>query len=486
MPEQHDPIDELSRFGAGFTTGSTGGDMPLSAADVRRRGDQIRRRRTALVAGGAALAVTAIAVPVLALGGGTSGGDDRDNLAGDPPPVVEADDLLRDNDTVYFPNEKSAFETTDTYEGDGQATFHPCQQQKISALGATSSVTRFYDYVVPPEAGDVVEVSGDGLVEMVAQFEDEAAAQAAYDTFTQWVLDCDTIPEADEVNVQPQARPVDVASGEAAIYDLSWGPVPEEVDPYGDSAFINETGVVLQGSRIAVLALTIVGQDYNFLDEDGGTPVNRMLPIAADRMPAGERTPSPEPTEQPSADGSPVLLPDFDLTDGMAENDDGRPVVAGPDSEGVGDLDFCGTVIDPGAAAVERLAADSRGPEYAEAREVLVLPGVEEADALAASIADAARACSSQDVAGTTWRHEVTDREDQPIRTAVITRTYETDGEPQLGTVHWVVSHDGPVVLVATSSGEGDPESAALDAATDEVLTRLATPFGWVVDSLER
>ena len=484
MPEQHDPIEELSRFGSGFHTGSTGGDMSLSAADVRRRGDQIRRRRNALVAGGAALAVAAIAVPVLALGGGTPKSDGR-NTADDPPPTVAADDLLRDNDTVYFPNERSAFETTDTYGGDGQATFHPCQQQKISALGATSSVTRFYDYVVPPEAGDVVEVSGDGLVEMVAQFDDGVAAQAAYDTFTQWVLDCDVIPGADEVNVQPEARPVDVASGEAAIYDLSWGPVSEEIDPYGDSAFINETGIVLQGDRIAVLALTIVGQDYNFLEEDGGTPVNRMLPIAADRMQAGERKPSPAPTEEPSADAAPVLLPDFDLTDGMAENDSGKPVVADPDGEGVGEIDFCGTVVDPGAAAVERLAADSSGPEYAEAREVLVLPSVEEADALAAKITDAARACPSQDFAGTTWRHEVTDREDQPIRTAVITRTYETDGQPQLGTVHWVVSHDGPVVLLAMSSSEGSAEPAALAESTDEVLARLATPFDEVVDSLE-
>lgn len=288
MPEQHDPIDELSRFGSGFRTASTGGDMSLSAAEVRRRGDQIRRRRNALVAGGAALAVAAITVPIVALGGGTPNSDGR-NTAGDPPPAVEADDLLRDNDTEYFPNEKSAFETTDTYEGDGQATFHPCQQQKISALGATSSVTRSYDYVVPPEAGEVVDVSGDGLVETVAQFEDEAAAQDAYATFTQWVLDCDAIPGAGQVNVQPEARSVDVTSGEAAIYDLSWGPAPAEADPYGDSGFINETGIVLQGSRIAVLALTIVGQDYNFLEEDGGTPVNRMLPTAADRLQPGAR-----------------------------------------------------------------------------------------------------------------------------------------------------------------------------------------------------
>ncbi|NHA01670.1 hypothetical protein G5V59_23280 [Nocardioides sp. W3-2-3] len=45
-----------------------------------------------------------------------------------------------------------------------------------------------------------------------------------------------------------------------------------------------ETGLVRVGNRLAVLTSVIVGQDYNFLDEDGGTPVNRMLPKAAARM----------------------------------------------------------------------------------------------------------------------------------------------------------------------------------------------------------
>lgn len=487
MPEQHDPIDELSRFGAGFT-GSTGGDMPLSAADVRRRGDQIRRRRNALVAGGTALAVAAIAAPILALGGGTPKSEDRSDIADDRGPALSAEDLLRDADTEYEVGKTNAYRTLDTSEGDGQAAFHVCQQSKLGALGATNSFTRLYEFKVDLQPGDTAppEVANDDLVEAVAEFEDAATARAAYDTFVRWVASCDSIPGADEVTVQPKARSVDVPTGgDAVIYDLQWGPAPKEVDPYGDSAYINETGVVLQGDRIAVLSLTVIGQDYNYLPEYGSA-VERMIPKAAARLLPGDDVPPAQTESQdptPSG-GSPVLSPDFDLTAEMATNDSGDPVVADAQGEGVGRIDFCGTVIDPAADAVERLAADSSGPEYAEAREVVVLPSEQEADALAARITDAARECAAQDVGGTTWRHEVGVREDQPIRTAVITRTYETDGQPQLGTVHWVVSHDGPVVLIAMSSGEGSPEPAALADATDEVLTRLATPFGWVVDSL--
>lgn len=489
MPEQHDPINELSRFGSGFSNGSTGGDMSLSAADVRRRGDQIRRRRTALVAGGAALAVAAVTVPILALAGNGGEPKSEQDLVADDLTTISAKDLLRDADTEFEVGKKGAYATNDTYEGDGQATFHPCQQEKLSALGAMTSFTRTFDYVVDPEAGDVVDVAGDGLVETIAEFEDDTAARAAYDTFIQWVVDCDTIAGAEEVNVIPQARSVDVpAGGDAVIYDLQWGPAPVEVDPFGDSAFLNETGVIVQDDRIAVVALTIVGQDYNY-DPDFGSAVERMIPTAAERLQAdGSGTePAPgDPSEPGESEGeaSSVLAPGFDLVADMVTNDNGDPVVADPTAEGVGVLDFCSNTVDPGADAVERLAANASGPEYAEAREVIVTSSKADADALVATILSAARACPEPADVGSTSRIEVTTREDQPMPTDVITQTYLTDGVPQLGTSTWVVSRLGPIVFVAMTASEGNPEPEALQQSTDEFLDRLATPFGWIVDSV--
>ncbi|MFC7503026.1 hypothetical protein, partial [Nocardioides sp. GCM10030258] len=145
---EHDPINDLSRFGDDFSTG-TGGDMPLSAAAVRRRGDQIRRRRTALVAGASALAVAAVAVPILAIAGGNPKADDNNDIADDKANAqsLSAENLLRDADTEYFPNDKTPWRTSETFEGDGQAVYHPCQQQALSELGATNSFTRAFEYV---------------------------------------------------------------------------------------------------------------------------------------------------------------------------------------------------------------------------------------------------------------------------------------------------------------------------------------------------
>ena len=58
-----DPLDDrLSDFATG-----TPAMNPVSPADVRRRGDRLRRRRTALAAAGAALAVALVAAPVAVL-----------------------------------------------------------------------------------------------------------------------------------------------------------------------------------------------------------------------------------------------------------------------------------------------------------------------------------------------------------------------------------------------------------------------------------
>ncbi len=66
-----DPLDERFRD---FATGTP--DMnPAAPAEIRRRGDRMRRRRTALTAAGAALAVALIAAPVAVLATGDDGRD---------------------------------------------------------------------------------------------------------------------------------------------------------------------------------------------------------------------------------------------------------------------------------------------------------------------------------------------------------------------------------------------------------------------------
>ena len=279
-----DPLEELSRFGAGLE----GGGMPLSAAEVRRRGDRIRRRRNALVAGGAAFAVAAVAVPVFALAGDGTPQSDRDRVATEPTAqtvTIGEDDLLTDAETEHIPEAVDWF-ATDTVEGDGQAPAHPCARSSYAGLGAEAVLQRNFEMRNLLPDADKVVVETASLNETIAEFPTAVEARAAYDSVAEWILTCPDgrFPDADRVNIVPQARSVDLPGGDAIIYDISWGPVPKELDPYGDEGFINETGIVLVDDRIAVITLTVTGQDYNFLPEDGGTPMERMIPPAAERL----------------------------------------------------------------------------------------------------------------------------------------------------------------------------------------------------------
>lgn len=254
--------------------------MPLSAAEVRRRGDRIRRRRNALVAGGAALAVAAVAVPVFAIGGSPQA-DDRDRIAGDPsetPAQVQAlseDDLITDDDTEH--TDVTDWFTVDTFEGDGQAAFHPCAQQGLSGLGARAVQQRTFE--MRNQMPDAPEITGDLLIETIAQFDSDEAARQAYDDVSTWVLRCEE-STVEGYRVLGSPRTAEVPVGDATIVDAHWDYPEAEYE----EAYISETGIVVVGDRIAVLTLHIVGQDYNFLPEDGGTPMERMLPKAAERL----------------------------------------------------------------------------------------------------------------------------------------------------------------------------------------------------------
>lgn len=274
-----DPIEELFRS-ARPGLGAEGGDVPLSAAEVRRRGDRIRRRRNALVAGGAALAVAAVAVPVFALSGGHPKAGGNDHLAGDPtttatatPTGLSEDNLITDDDTVYTPGVADWF-TTDTSPGDGQSAFHPCAREGLAGLGATSVFRR--DFELRNLERGAPDVKGDHLGEAVAEFGSPTDARAAYKTIAGWVLDCKrSLPD---YHVVPEGRSVAVTGGDAIIYDSHWS----ADDPALEEAVIAETGIAVVGNRLAVLSLTILGQDYDF--PPGGTPVQQMLAAAAQRL----------------------------------------------------------------------------------------------------------------------------------------------------------------------------------------------------------
>ena len=266
MPEQHDPIDELARFGAGFNS-TQGADMPHSPAAARRRGDQIRRRRTALVAGGAALAVTAVAVPIFTLTGGDPG---RDVPVTDPnhtlAPMSEAD-LISEDQTVA---ERSA-DWKENFSGPAQtqAAFSVCAKP-ISELGTDRAFER--NFVTSDDAGSAGETR---LNETIAEFATPDRAEAAATELRRWYDECQPEGSAD-FDAEPWST-VDVGdglSGETMVGTYT-----------ADSPRLLGVGIVVDGDRVAVLAQDVPGSG----DQSGpGLTVEQMLPAVADRLAADE------------------------------------------------------------------------------------------------------------------------------------------------------------------------------------------------------
>jgi len=188
--------------------------------------------------------------------------------------------LLTDDDTAFTDGADWFRVATGDADLDGHGDLaHPCLPEGLAGTGASSVVRA--DFELRTTTDPAAEVSGDRLVELVAAYADEDAASAALARVGELVAGCPERPAALTEHRALQTRDVDVPGAEATILDAHLGPVPVELDPTGDAAYIVETGLLRRGSTLVVLTSVVVGQDYGFT---GGTPVERMLPRAAHRL----------------------------------------------------------------------------------------------------------------------------------------------------------------------------------------------------------
>lgn len=456
MPEQHDPIDELARFGASLGSPSPGGDM-RSPTEVRRRGDQIRRRRAALVVGGAALAVAAVAVPVLAVVGDDDPKSDRDRIAEDVPALAEID-LLRDADTQYFPGQKNAYRTVATFADDRGDGLARCEQKSLGALGATRSFTRTYNAAPVYRDGETPEkdLTPYDLVERVAEFRTPEAARAAYDTLGEWILDC-RIPGADRVTVVPKARTVDLPGADGLIYDATWTPAPVQ-----DAGYLGEFGLLLQGDRIAVVQQSIIGQDANW--EDNRSPVALMMPAVAARL-----LPEQPTGDRPSA----AISDDFPLLTGWPKEAGDGPGPKGParDLTPV-ELAPCGTGL-PDAPHEDRLLATYENAEDYRTRQLTTYTDGDAAtaafDAIRQGYVDCPFGPKGTDGSTPVWAvHDVPGLGDEAF---ALLGWDELDGAPTPHGETLLVVRRGGAVLVVVHGGEAGAPSGSSDERAIEEIT---------------
>jgi hypothetical protein len=157
-------------------------------------------------------------------------------------------------------------------DGDtGQPTTEPfglCAQTAPGAdllsIGATEVVARTY---FPPDDSD------DNAGEQVAEFPDTATANRAWAVLAGWHKRCGKTLSSDNKLHVGRFASVPVQQGTARWYLLSWTPPGEETGRF--EAF----GMVLDGTRIAVLKIDNSGQDHDY--PPGRDPMVGMVVGAA-------------------------------------------------------------------------------------------------------------------------------------------------------------------------------------------------------------
>lgn len=470
-----DPLERM----AGFRSDVEGGPM-LPADEVRRRGDRIRRRRRTAVAAGSALAVAAIAIPIALAT--TGGSPDRIDPAPPPTTPTQAEkastlteaDLMTDGDTEYFPDDDSLDWYVANTHDDDSATVNPCQQAGFDELGASSVLMR--DFVLAGPESEGGEADGDAyLNEVVGEFASPDAAQEAYQNIADWYADCQ--PEG---AVDVDARPFEPASigvdGDAQISLTTYG--PPDADPgtqydegdREDFGWWMETGLVVSGNRVAMLTQLILGQDYNWLPEDGGTPVERMLPAAAERIVVERpRVPATTTSEAGNGDRATDIGQDFPIDRDLSAPE-GDPISGpGANAIGINPLNICGDGRGGVGEAewprepVERLAASAPGPEYLDARELITLPDDADARGVLADIRSQIEDCS-QNGDGQVWT--IHDGPALGEEILVVSRTFDQG----LGGDVYVFVRVGNAVLAVDQQGEWELSStvpAGISEAAD-------------------
>jgi hypothetical protein len=139
----------------------------------------------------------------------------------------------------------------------------------MTSIGAEDVAYRTYR----PDAGD-----GSAASQLVAGFPDEMTAKRAFEVLKSWREGCaGNFKEYERVQVGG-LEDVETDAGTGHWYLLTYGPA--EGDP--DAGYFDAQGLALVGDRIAVLRLTLIGQDYNYAA--GQEPMVAAVRAAAARL----------------------------------------------------------------------------------------------------------------------------------------------------------------------------------------------------------
>ncbi|MFJ2755083.1 hypothetical protein ACIO3S_05780 [Nocardioides sp. NPDC087217] len=255
-----DPISRLDQFRA-----DTPGAPMKSAAEVRRRGDQIRRRRRTLVAAGAVAVAAVVAGPIIFLSAGfgeraiepqpaPAPSQTPSTVAPSPSGSAPASDLTRANlpteDDLVAEDPYPQWVLEQTYDGEGRGDHNECLPALADA-GALATFRR--DFIA--EAGQEYADSAGTLKAVVAEFGSADEAEKARAELSDAASSCSAVDGAEVAGSLPVEGGV-VTRGDIDVVTY----LPEDTDTNARREVA--TAVVAVEDRLVVITRRRGVQDY--------------------------------------------------------------------------------------------------------------------------------------------------------------------------------------------------------------------------------
>ena len=198
-----------------------------------------------------------------------------ESASADPSPSTGARGTLRSRlltaDELPGFNAEYRWRQGRTAPENPSTSFGTCQRFGILSIGAERAVVRGFR----PASGPA---GTDRAGELVATFPDEKTARRAYAVLEAWRGKCADRLARHKSSEVGALQNVPVNGGTAGWYLLTYGPV--KGDP--DAGFFDAQGMTRVGSRIAMVSMVLVGQDYNY--EAGQEPMVEALRRAARKL----------------------------------------------------------------------------------------------------------------------------------------------------------------------------------------------------------
>ncbi len=444
--------------------------QPLPAAEVRRRGDRLRRRRAATVALGSIAAVgVLVGTPLALVAGGADStapldpaGPGPSEASSSPAGVEWRTSVPRDLpllDEMPDGTRRSA-----DYE---QQVVGPCGGPGFTAEGALDTEDAIWT--------DGVEASQQRAI---AVYADDAAASAAVDDVRAQLAACEQpARRGDSVYAVEQASDL---GEQSYVFVNSWYTDGERTGAAHVHQLVRVGNAVLHDNAVfggagdpAVVDLTV-----EQVREGSAYVVSSMCVFAAD--PCAEPPAKPEPVEPAAVDAE--IPADLALDAGLAPDGDSEALGPDPDRDGVDLSPLCGTLRDTWPAdPVDRLAYALAGPESLRVRELATYDSVARAEQVLAGVRDAVGACSS--VGGTrgepvTWTQ--LDPASAPPDSVTFAMTMSDGG---IGGAIYQLTRVGNAVLATSWGAEWstttvEPGADDLTAETAPVLEQVRAAFG--------